>query len=152
MRGQLTIDGREVELELAPRAAAAPAEPAPALFSSAPFAQFAGQLAGLSDAPPCSAGPDPCPVPAERESEPESAREPAPRSTSPADPEHRARMDAGRKRAQLERELRGVERVERYRAWTRAGCPGPCPEVPTDAEWADALEHGSAAARGRWAS
>lgn len=95
-------------------------------------------------------GQDACSVPAERESAPQDTRERA--SCSPADPVHRAKMDAGRERAQLERELRGVARVEAFRAWTRAGSPGPCPEVPSDTDWGYALEHGSPAARRKWAS
>lgn len=89
--------------------------------------------------------PDPLPEPA---SEPEStASEPVRGRCSAADPEHRARMDAGRARAQLERDARAVERVERFRSWSRAGAPiASIPEIPSDADWRAAREARSSAA------
>jgi hypothetical protein len=88
--------------------------------------------------------PDLCAVPAELESGPESAPQPVKRrSTSAADPEHRARMAAGAERARLERELRSCARVEAFRSWLRRGSPArEIPEVPRDADFATAREHG----------
>jgi hypothetical protein len=138
MAGQLTIDGREVLEPIAPapeRCEVLPLFTAPQTLRG----QLAAELDTLQDA---------CPGAAERESAPESAREPTlRRCTSPADPVHRAKMDAGRERAQLERDARSVARVEAWRRWSRAGGRGPMPELPRDADFVTAREHGS-----RWAS
>lgn len=123
---QLTIDGREVQPASEPTACEVLA-----LFSAAP--SIRGQLA-CPDAPECA-------------TRPQVAPQPTKRSTSPADPAHRARMDAGRERAQHERELRSVARVEAWRQWSRSGGRGPMPELPRDADFRTAREHGS-----RWAS
>lgn len=188
MAPQLTIDGRELELETpAPARTAAPPD---GLFALEAFAQLSGQRAlelepveprsvpcprcgartgspckrpsghavfaggihapRLRDAQRAAQGLEPYKAPdllSAAAAAPETAPQAPRRRCSPADPEHRARMDAGRERAQLERDARAVARVETFRAWSRAGSDARAiPEIPTDADWRAARDAGSSAA------
>jgi hypothetical protein len=52
-------------------------------------------------------------------------------------PEQLRRMQAGRERAQREREVESVRRVGEYRRWLLAGSPSQrIPEVPSDGDYA----------------
>lgn len=122
MAAQLTIDGREVQPAAAPERC---------------------EVLPLFSAPQTIPGQLPCPMAPETLSAPRSEPQPVKRSTSAADPEHRARMMAGAERARIEREQRSCARVEAFRSWLRRGSPArEIPEVPRDADFATAREHG----------
>jgi hypothetical protein len=54
--------------------------------------------------------------------------------------EHKAAMQAGRKRALSARQRHAVQRVEAYRAWVKRGSPvtdgAVVPEIPSDGDYA----------------